>query len=387
MSMKKFGNRQLTGLVQSEIRAMTTACNRVKGINLAQGVCDTGVPEPVIRGAKEAMDKGINTYTRFDGLANLRQALAHKLATYNAIKADPETDITVSNGATGAFQCACMALLNPGDEVIVFEPYYGYHISTLLAIGAVPRLVPLQGQNWEFCLDDVVQALTDRTRAILVNTPGNPTGKVFTKKELESLAALSQQHDLLIFTDEIYEYFLYDQREHVSIASLVGMADRTITISGYSKTFSITGWRIGHSVAPPPYAELIGAMNDLLYVCAPAPLQYGVAVGIQELGLSFYQEVRQSFQGKRDRFCAILERVGLPPTIPQGAYYVLADVSRISGRTGKERAMWILEKTGVAGVPGEAFFQADRGRQYIRFSFAKTDGDLNEACERLKRLA
>ena len=385
--MKKFGNRQLTGLVQSEIRAMTTACNCVKGINLAQGVCDTGVPEPVIRGAKEAMDKGINTYTRFDGLANLRQALAHKLATYNAIKADPETDITVSNGATGAFQCACMALLNPGDEVIVFEPYYGYHISTLLAIGAVPRLVPLQGQNWEFCLDDVVQALTDRTRAILVNTPGNPTGKVFTKKELESLAALSQQHDLLIFTDEIYEYFLYDQREHVSIASLMGMADRTITISGYSKTFSITGWRIGHSVAPSPYAELIGAMNDLLYVCAPAPLQYGVAVGIQELGLSFYQEVRQSFQGKRDRFCAILERVGLPPTIPQGAYYVLADVSRISGRTGKERAMWILEKTGVAGVPGEAFFQADRGRQYIRFSFAKTDGDLNEACERLQRLA
>jgi len=366
---------------------MTTACNRVEGINLAQGVCDTGVPEPVIRAAKEAMDKGINTYTRFDGLANLRQALAHKLTTYNAIKANPETDITVSNGATGAFQCACMALLNPGDEIIVFEPYYGYHISTLLAIEAVPRLVPLQGQNWEFCLDDVVHALTDRTRAILVNTPGNPSGKVFTKNELETLAALAQQHDLLVFTDEIYEYFLYDQHEHLSIASLAGMTDRTITISGYSKTFSITGWRIGHSVAPAPYAELIGAMNDLLYVCAPAPLQYGVAIGIQELGPSFYQEVRQSFQGKRDLFCAVLERVGLPPTIPQGAYYVLADVSRIPGRTGKERAMWILGKTGVAGVPGEAFFQADRGRQYIRFSFAKTDGDLNEACERLQKLA
>jgi aminotransferase len=366
---------------------MTTACARVKGINLAQGVCDTGVPGPVVRGAKEAMDKGINIYTRFDGLDKLRQALAHKLAAYNGIEADPETNITVSCGATGAFQCACMALLNPGDEVILFEPYYGYHLSTLLAVEAVPRVVSLKAPHWELCLDDVAHAVTDRTRAILINTPGNPSGKVFTKQELEQLAALAQQHDLLIFTDEIYEYFLYDQREHVSIASLAGMADRTITISGYSKTFSITGWRIGHSVAPAPYAELIGAMNDLLYVCAPAPLQYGVAVGIQELGPSFYQEVRRSFQDKRDRFCEVLERAGLPPSIPQGSYYVLADVSRIPGATGKDRAMWILEETGVAGVPGEAFFQADRGRHYIRFSFAKTDPDLNEACKQLKKLA
>lgn len=384
--MTRFGNQRLMGLMQSEIRAMTTACNRVKGINLAQGVCDTGVPDPVIRGANKAMAEGMNTYTRFDGMVNLRQALAHKLATTNHIKADPETDITVSLGATGAFQCACMALLNPGDEVIVFEPYYGYHISTLLAMEAVPRLVPLRGQNWDFHVDDLVRVMTDRTRAIVVNTPGNPSGKVFNRREQESIAALAQQRDLLIFTDEIYEYFLYDQREHVSMASLAEMANRTITISGYSKTFSITGWRIGHSVAPAPYAELIGAINDLLYVCAPAPLQYGVAVGIQELGPSFYQEVRRSFQSKRDRFCEVLEWVGLKPSIPQGAYYVLADVSRIPGRTGKERAMWILEKTGVAGVPGEAFFQAGRGQQYIRFSFAKKDADLDEACERLKKL-
>jgi aminotransferase len=279
-----------------------------------------------------------------------------------------------------------MALLNPGDEVIVFEPYYGYHISTLLAIEVVPRVVSLKSPHCELCFDDVVQTITDRTRAILVNTPGNPSGKVFTKQELEQLAALAQQHDLLIFTDEIYEYFLYDQREHISIASLKGMANRTITISGYSKSFSITGWRIGHSVAPAPYAELIVAMNDLLYVCAPAPLQYGVAVGIQELGSLFYQEVQRTFQGKRDRFCEVLERVGLSPTIPQGAYYVLADVSRLSGATGKERAMYVLEKTGVASVPGEAFFQADRGRDYIRFSFAKKDADLNEACERFKKI-
>lgn len=266
-SMIRFGNQRLTGLVQSEIRAMTTACTRVKGINLAQGVCDTGVPEIVMREAKTAIDAGINTYTRFDGLAILREALASRLATYNHIKADPETDITVSAGATGAFQCACMALLNPGDEAIVFEPYYGYHMSTLQALEIVPRLVPLRGQDWELRLDDVVQALTDRTRAIVVNTPGNPSGKVFNQQDLERLADLAQQQDLLIFTDEIYEYFLYDQREHVSIASLAGMADRTITISGYSKTFSITGWRIGHSVAPAPYAELIALC---LRPCPPA---------------------------------------------------------------------------------------------------------------------
>jgi aminotransferase len=213
MLMNRFGNHRLTGLVQLEIRAMTAACTRVKGINLAQGVCDTEVPEPVIRGAKEAMDKRINSYTRFDGLANLRQALAYKLARDNHIKADPETDITVSNGATGAFQCACMALLNPGEEVILFEPYYGYHISILLAMEAVPRLVPLRGQNWELRMDDLVQALTDRTRAIVINTPGNPSGKVFTKQGLESIASLAQQQDLLVFTDEMYEYFLYDQQE------------------------------------------------------------------------------------------------------------------------------------------------------------------------------
>ncbi|MGE0472763.1 MAG: pyridoxal phosphate-dependent aminotransferase [Nitrospirales bacterium] len=384
--MTRFGNQRLTGLVQSEIRAMTTACTRVKGINLAQGVCDTGVPTAVIRSVKEAVDKGINTYTRFDGLASLRQALANKLALYNAIKADPETEITVSCGATGAFQCACMALLNPGDEVIVFEPFYGYHISTLEAVQAVPRVISLNDPRWDLRMDDVVEALNDRTRAIVINTPANPSGKVFTKQELEDIGALAQQHDLLVFTDEIYEYFLYDQREHISLGSFPGMADRTITISGYSKTFSITGWRIGHAVAPASYAELIGAMNDLLYVCAPAPLQYGVAVGIQELGSSFYQKLRQTFQDKRDRFCEILERVGLNPTIPQGAYYVLADVSRIPGETGKARAMWILEKTGVAGVPGEAFFQGDRGSQYIRFSYAKTEKDLAEACSRLAGL-
>jgi aminotransferase len=376
----------MVGLAQSEIRAMTQACAKVKGINMAQGVCDTPAPRVVLDAAVRAIRGGLNTYTRFDGLPELRQAIARKTAEYNGFAADPETNITVSAGATGAFHCACLALLNPGDEVILFEPYYGYHLSALVAVEAVPRIVPLHAAEWRFSADDLARAITPRTRAIVVNTPGNPSGKVFKREELRVIAELACRDDLFMFTDEIYEYFLYDGRTHVSIATLPGMAERTVTISGYSKTFSVTGWRIGHSVADARLAQLIGAMNDLLYVCAPAPLQVGVAVGIQELGSPFYTSLAQEYQAKRDGFCRALEDVGLQPSVPEGAYYVLADVSRLPGQTGKERAMFLLEKTGVAGVPGEAFFAGPNGHRFIRFCFAKTDEDLEEVRRRLHRL-
>ena len=383
--MSRDGNRRLAGLAHSEIRAMTAACARVRGINMAQGVCDTPAPDTVIRAAQQAMDKGLNTYTRFDGLAELRQALAAKLAGYNHLIADPDTEITVSAGATGSFHCACLALLNPGDEVLLFEPAYAYHVSAVLAVEAVPRVVPLRAPDWEFSSTDLEQAVTSRTTAIVVNTPGNPSGKVFTRVELERIAEFANRHDLFVLTDEIYEYFLFDGREHVSLASLPGMAERTITIGGYSKTFSITGWRIGYSVAEARWAHLIGAMNDLLYVCAPAPLQYGVAMGIRELPQLFYTDLIHDYQAKRDRFCNALSRAGLPPSVPQGAYYVLADVSRLPGETGKARAMHLLDKTGVAGVPGEAFFTSPEGHRFIRFCFAKTDADLDVACRRIEQ--
>ena len=385
--MKRTGNRRMAQLGPSEIRAMTQACANAKGVNMAQGVCDTPVPLPVIEGAKRAMDCGINTYTRFDGLAELRQALADKLAHYNGIEADPETDITVSAGATGSFHCACAALLNPGDEVILFEPYYQYHATALLSVEAVPVVVRMQSPDWTFTLDQVERAVSDRTRAIVVNSPGNPSGKVFSRAELEGIAEIAKRHDLFVFTDEIYEYFLYDGRQHISMATLPEMAERTITIGGYSKTFSITGWRIGYSVAAERWAHLIGAMNDLLYVCAPAPLQMGVAAGITELPESFYRQMAQEFQKKRDRFCTALTRAGLTPSIPQGAYYVLADATRLPGRTGKERAMALLNQVGVAGVPGEAFFSGPEGSRFLRFSYAKTDADLDEACRRFEKLS
>ncbi len=366
---------------------MTQACMEAKGLNMAQGVCDTPVPAVILKAAAQAMEHGRNVYSRFDGLSELRQALAFKLSRDNGIQADPETEITVSAGATGSFHSACLALLNPGDEAILFEPYYQYHISAMLAVEAIPVMVKMQAPDWTFSPEAIEQAVTQRTRAVIVNSPGNPSGKVFTKEELNAVAQIAARHDLFVFTDEIYEYFLYDGRRHVSMASLPGMADRTITIGGYSKTFSVTGWRIGYSIAARRWAQVIGAMNDLLYVCAPTPLQAGVAVGIRELPEAFYRQLAKDYQAKRDRFCAALAQAGLLPSVPQGAYYVLADASRLSGKTGKDRAMHLLKTVGIAGVPGEAFFSGSTGSRFIRFSYAKTDADLDEACRRLMRLS
>jgi aminotransferase len=365
---------------------MSIECEKVGGINLAQGVCDTEVPLPVRRGAQHALDEGINSYTRFDGLAELREALARKMLDYNGIKADPENDIVVSAGSTGAFYCACLALLNPGDEVILFEPYYGYHINTLLAVEAIPSYVTMRPPDWTFVPDDLESVVTPRTKGIMVNTPANPSGKVFSRTELEWIADFATRYDLFVFTDEIYEYFLYDGHRHVSPGSLPDMAERTITISGYSKTFSITGWRIGYSVSHPRWAQMIGYMNDLIYVCAPAPLQYGVAVGIKEFPPTFYHQLSAEYAKKRDRICNALRQAELPPFVPQGAYYVLADVSRLRGATSKEKAMHLLLKAGVASVPGEAFFHGAGGENVVRFCFAKTDTDLEEACQRIERM-
>ncbi len=373
-------------LAQSDIRAMTLACAKVNGINMSQGVCDTPVPEVVVQAAKDAMEQGRNIYSRYDGIPELRQAIALKLAAYNRITVDPETNVTVSAGATGSFQATCMALLNPGDEIILFEPFYAYHIQAILAVEAIPRYVRMRAPEWSWNVQELEQAITPKTKAIVVNTPGNPSGKIFSRSEMEQIAEIACRRDLMVLTDEIYEYFVFDGREHVSMASLPNMAERTITIGGYSKTFSITGWRIGYSAAEATWAKAIGAMSDVLYVCAPTPLQHGVAAGIRALPKSFYAGLATEYQQKRDRFCRALHKAGLPPSIPQGAYYVLADVSRLPGRTGRDRAMYLLDKTGVAGVPGEAFFAGPQGSRFIRFCFAKTHEDLEQASHRIEQL-
>jgi aminotransferase len=380
-------SKRSSRIEQAEIRAMSIECEKVGGINLAQGVCDTQVPFPVREEAHRGIENGTNSYTRFDGLVQLREAIARKIYHYNGIQADPETEIVVSAGSTGAFYCACLALLDPGDEVILFEPYYGYHLNTLLAVEAVPRYVTLEPPNWSFSIDELERVASSRTRAIVVNTPGNPSGKVFSRAELESIAEFATRHDVFVFTDEIYEHFLYDGRPHLSPGSLNGLTDRTITISGFSKTFSITGWRIGYSVSSALWARRIGHMNDLIYVCAPSPLQYGVAMGLSQLDGSFYRELSVEYAKKRDRICYVLEQTGLRPYIPQGAYYILANVSSLPGKNSKERAMFLLEQTGVASVPGEAFFHNGGGKDLVRFCFAKTEEELDNACNRLQRFS
>jgi len=366
---------------QSDIRSMSIECDQMGGINLSQGVCDTEVPEVVMAEAAAAMREGYNIYTRYDGLEELRRAIAAKTARFGGPQVDPEREVVVSAGATGAFYCACLALLDPGDEVILFEPFYGYHVSTLTATGATPVYVPLTGADWRFDPADLERAVTAKTRAILINTPANPCGKVFDRDELQILADFAVSHDLFVFTDEIYEHFLYDGRAHVSPATLPGMAERTVTISGVSKTLSVTGWRVGYALCDARFAETIGHFNDLVYVCAPSPLQLGVARALDALAPEYYQGLSDEHQGKRDRLCAALARAGLAPHVPQGAYYVLADISRLPGKDGKERALWLLRHTGVACVPGEAFYHDGDGQGLARFCYAKKDHDLDRAIE------
>ena len=371
---------------QSDIRRMTIECNRMGGINLAQGVCDLPVPPAVKRGAQAAIDQGINSYTRYDGLPELRQAIAQKMQTCYHIKIDPETEVIVSAGATGAFYCTCLALLNPGDEVIVFEPYYGYHVNTLIAAGAQPVYVKLLPPAWAFTETDLEQAVTSRARAILINTPMNPSGKVFTQVELELIARFAAQHDLFVFTDEIYEHIVYDHNRHFPAMQLPGMKERTITISALSKTFSVTGWRVGYALCDARWSRPIGYFNDLVYVCAPAPLQIGAARGLLELPQEYYDEMCRGYLRKRDKICAALAQAGFTPFIPKGSYYVLADISKIKGQDSHERAMNLLHQTGVACVPGRAFYSDGEGETLGRFCFAREDKVIEEACRRIEKV-
>ncbi len=375
-------------VMQSEIRAMTAECERMGGVNLAQGVCDTEVPGVVLQGAQRAMREGHNIYTRMEGIPRLRRAIAAKLERTHGITVDPEKQVLVTSGATGAFHAAAMALLNPGDEVIVFEPLYGYHVSTLRAMRCVPVLVGMEdrGEGWRLDIEAVRGAVTTRTRAIVVNTPSNPAGKVFTLAELEGLAEMAREHELFVFTDEIYEHFVYGTARHVSPAVLDGMRERTILMSGFSKTFSVTGWRVGYLVADAKWVPAMAYFHDMTYVCAPAPLQHGCAEGVEQLGQTFYARLALEHEGKRAMLVEALRAAGMTPHVPDGAYYILADASGIPGVKATERARALLAMTGVAAVSGSAFFRAGQGEDLLRFCFAKKDEDLAEACQRLRGL-
>jgi aminotransferase len=371
-------------IIQSEIRSMTVECDAVGGVNLAQGVCDTPLPAVVMEAAIQAIHDGYNIYTRLDGVSVLRQAIAEKFERYNGLIADPDKEILVTSGATGAMSSACLALFDPGDQVILFEPFYGYHYSTLLSIRAEPVPVPLAAATWEIDFDRLRAAITPRTRGLVINSPGNPCGKVFTRAELEGIAALAIEHDLFVLTDEIYEYFIYEGQSHISPATIPGMAERTVTISGFSKTFSMTGWRVGYLAASSKWIPAIGYFHDLGYVCTPSPFQYAAAAGLRALPDSFYQGLATEYEEKRDQICDALAAAGLTPAIPAGAYYVLADASRIEGERSSIKARNLLRATGVGAVAGSAFYGAGRGEDVLRFCFAKQPSELDRACTALR---
>lgn len=377
-------------VVQSEIRAMTMESDRVGGVNLAQGVCDTEVPAVVAEAAKTAIDEGHNIYTRLDGIPRLRRAIAEKTERMQGLVVDPEREVLVTSGATGAFHAVALALFDPGDEVLLFEPFYGYHVGTLRSMRVVPVVVELEMGSWALDLDRVRAAITPKTRAIVVNTPSNPAGKVFTRAELEGLSEIAKEHDLFILTDEIYEHFVYGEAKHISPAAIDRMRERTIIMSGYSKTFSVTGWRIGYVIADAKWLGAIGYFSDLLYVCAPSPFQHGVAAGIERLGRTFYAGLALEHESKREMLVGALRDTGLDPYVPDGAYYVLASMAGLGdvleGGNAAERARSLLKKTGVAAVAGSAFFRTGKGENLLRFCFAKKDDDLEEACRRLRSL-
>jgi len=371
-------------MLQSEIRAMSVACDEMGGVNLAQGVCDTEVPAVVAEGAQRAIRDGLNIYTRLEGILRLREAIAAQVARTHGINVDPEREVLITSGATGAFQAASLALLNPGDEVIVFEPFYGYHLGMFKGMRIVPVPVALAAETWALDLEGVRAAITPKTRAVVVNTPSNPSGKIFTRAELEGLGAIAEEFDLFIFTDEIYEHFVYGGAKHVSPMELPGMRERTILMSGFSKTFSVTGWRIGYLIADAKWVGSIGYFHDLTYVCAPAPLQHGVADGVEQLPPSYYTGLAQDHEAKRTMLVDALRDAGMNPHVPDGAYYILADASSIQGANAAEKARTLLKETGVGSVAGSAFFRPGGGEDLLRFCFAKKDADLADACRRLR---
>ncbi len=375
--------RRTHSFTESVIRGMTRLANEHGAINLAQGFPNFAAPDLLKEAAARAIRDNINQYAITWGAKRLRDAIARKYADWYGMTVDPETEVTITCGATEAMASALLAIVDPGDEVIVFEPFYENYGPDAILCDAKPVYVPLApGQPLD--LDRLATAFSSRTRAIIVCTPNNPTGRVLTWAELEAIAEQCQRHDAYAVTDEIYEHIYY-QGEHIPIATLDGMRERTITISGASKTFSITGWRIGTIVAPAGTTDAIRKVHDFLTVGAPAPLQEAVAVGLETLDPSFYKRLAADYRARRDLLCRALAEAGFRCVPPEGAYYVLADFSRLSELPDDEFARWLTCEAGVASVPGSSFFsRPELGRKLVRFAFCKTEEVLKEAAARLR---
>ncbi|MDF5716957.1 MAG: aminotransferase class I/II-fold pyridoxal phosphate-dependent enzyme [Rhizonema sp. NSF051] len=371
---------------ESIIREMTRVALQHNAVNLAQGFPDFPCPPELKRAACEAIETDVNQYAITWGDRSFRHALAEKVRWYLGLEIDPERQITVTCGSTEAMAATMIATVDPGDEVIVFEPYYENYAPDAVLASATPRYVSLHPPEWTFDEAELRQAFNEHTKAIIINTPHNPTGKVFTREELTLIAELCQEWDVLAFTDEIYEHILYDGTTHVAMATLPGMEERTVTINGLSKTYSVTGWRVGYILANPELTGAIRKVHDFLTVGAPAPLQRAGVTAMQ-LPVSYYEELAKLYVQKRDSILHTLDRVGISYFVPEGAYYVLADISRFGYKTDIEFAQYLVKEIGVAVVPGSSFFsQPEAGKDFIRFCFSKKPETLAAASDRLLKL-
>ena len=387
--MKRLSERVYT-FTDSVIRRMTRISNQYGAINLSQGFPDTNPPEPVMEALARVAWEGPHQYSITFGAKNLREKLAERFLKTAGLSVDPETQIIVTCGGTEAMMCAMMTLCNPGDKMLVFSPFYENYGADAILSGAEPLYVPLVPPDFGFDPDVIEQGFRDGAKGIIICNPSNPCGKVFTLEELEVIAEIVKRYDGYVITDEVYEYMVYAPSVHTSMASLPGMAERTITCSSLSKTFSITGWRLGYMIGPAEVMEHAKKVHDFLTVGAPAPLQEAAVAGLS-LGEEYYRDLNRTYTRKRDDFLEGLDRIGLRHNVPQGTYFVMVDISEFletdffRGWTDLQFCEWMIREIGVAAVPGSSFFREDVNH-LIRLHFAREKDVLDEAIRRMARL-
>jgi aspartate/methionine/tyrosine aminotransferase len=388
---KQFLSANVALFTESVIRDMTRQANLYGAVNLAQGFPDFPAPAEIKRAAQEAIGSDVNQYAITWGAKNLREAIARQMQEWQGITVDPQTQVTVCCGSTEAMIATLLAVCDQGEEVVIFEPFYENYGADSILSGAKPRFVklrpPINPQSeWTFDEGELRAAFHSQTKAIIVNTPNNPTGKVFARAELELIRDLCLEFDVLAITDEIYQHILYDGAKHISIATLDGMAERTVTINGMSKTYSVTGWRVGWTVAPPAITNGIRKVHDFLTVGAPAPLQEAGATALN-LPAIYYQNLADGYQARRDRLTPVLEETGFKCFRPRGAYYVMTDISAFGFANDLEFSKYLVKEIGVAAVPGSSFYRDPKdGATQVRFAFCKMDATLDEASKRLRQL-
>jgi len=384
MDIKNYSSNRALKFTESVIREMTRICLKHRGVNLAQGFPDFPAPAEIKEAALKAIRADFNQYAITWGTPNLRQAIAEKFTWYNGVTIDPEREITVCCGSTEAMISSLMAIVNSGEEVIVFEPFYENYGPDTILCDAKPQFITLHEPDWHFDEKELTQAFNNKTKAIIINTPNNPTGKVFSREELQFIADLCLKWGVVAVTDEIYEHILYDGAKHISIASIPGMKDQTITISSISKTYSLTGWRVGWAIASASLTASIRKVHDFLTVGAPHPLQEAAATALR-IDRSYYENLAREYEERRNFLAHILDEAGFRIYRPNGAYYIMTDIGHFGFTNDLDFAFYLVEKFGLATVPGSSFYShSSLGKAKVRFCFPKKKETLQQAAEKLR---